>query len=126
MLLDTLDLWRRSGFVWGKSDCIMATCDHVSRETGIDPAAPWRGSYSDEAGAIAIYQPFGGVLGLFKHGMALAGFKMTQHLQPGFPVVCDVAGHEIAGVWLGPRVAFMAHGRGCVEMRVKVLGAWAL
>ena len=122
----TLDLWRRSQFVWGETDCIMATCNHVRDTTGIDPAAPWRGTYHDEAGAVAIYSPYGGVLALFKHGMGQVGFKMTQHLQEGFPVVCDVAGHEVAGVWLGPRVAFMAAGRGCVEMRAKVLGAWAL
>lgn len=124
--MNTLNIWRRSAFVWGETDCIMATCNHVRDMTGIDPAAPWRGTYDDEAGAVAIYQPFGGVLGLFKHGMALAGFHMTQHNQPGFPVVCAVGGHEVAGVYLGSRVAFMAAGRGVVEMRAKILGAWEL
>ena len=126
MIGDTLALWRRASFVWGETDCIMATCNHVMAITGIDPAKPWRGSYSDEVGAVAIYAPYGGVLGLFKHGMALAGFGMTGHLQPGFPVVCDVAGHEVAGINLGGRVAFMAAGRGCIELRAKVLGAWEI
>lgn len=126
MILDTLDLWRRSEFVWGQTDCILSVCDHVWAETEVDPAAPWRGTYHDEAGARAIYEPFGGVLALFKHGMGQAGFKMTGHLQDGFPVVCDVAGHEVAGISLGRRIAFMAQGRGVVEMRARVLGAWAL
>jgi hypothetical protein len=126
MILDTLDLWRRSGFIWGQTDCIMATCNHVRDETGIDPAAPWRGTYDDEAGAIAIYSAYGGVLALFRHGMGLAGFQMTDAMQDGFPVVCDVAGHEVAGIIIGPRVAFMAAGRGVVEMRAKVLAGWSL
>lgn len=126
MIYDTLDLWRRQKFVWGETDCIMATCNHVLAETGIDPARPWRGLYDTEAGAIAIYTPYGGSLALFKHGMGLAGFQMTKHLQDGFPVVCDVGGHEVAGLAVGNRVAFMAAGRGLVEMRARVLGAWAL
>lgn len=125
-MIDTLNDWRRSAFVWGKTDCILAVCNHVRDQTGIDPAAPWRGTYDDEAGAMAIYQQYGGVLGLFKHGMGLAGFAMTKHLQPGFPVVCDVAGHEVAGLNIGNRVAFMAAGRGVVEMRAKILAGWAL
>ena len=120
-----LDLWRRSKFVWGQTDCIMATCNHVLDVTGIDPARPWRGMYDDEASAIAIYTPYGGVLALFKHGMGLAGFQMTDTPQDGFPVVCDVMDHEVAGVWIGGRVAFMAP-RGCVQMRAKVLGVWAI
>jgi len=104
----------------------MATCNHVRDITGIDPARPWRGMYDDEAGAVAIYTPYGGVLALFKHGMGLAGFRMTKHLRPGLPVVCDIAGHEVAGIYLGSRMAFMSAGRGCVEMRAKVLGAWEI
>lgn len=121
-----LDLWRRSAFEWGKTDCIMATCNHILAETGIDPAAPWRGTYSDEAGARAIYDTFGGVRRLFRYGMARAGFGLAERVAPGLPVVCDVAGLEVAGVYLGNRVAFMAKGRGVVEMRAKVLDVWAI
>ena len=125
--MTVLGKWRRSAFVWGQTDCIMATCNHVRDVTGIDPAAPWRGTYDDEAGATAIYGPYGGVLALFRHGMGLAGFQETDAPQEGFPVVCAVAGHEVAGVYLGnERVAFMAAGRGCVEMRARVIGAWQI
>lgn len=121
----TIDLWRRSKFEWGVNDCILATCDHIKDQTGVDPAKPWRGMYATKAEAETIFAPYGGVLALFKHGMALAGFRMTDHIKDGFPVVCDVGGHEVAGIYIGNRVAFMAE-RGCVEMRAKVLGAWAL
>jgi hypothetical protein len=118
-----LDQWRRQAFVWGQTDCIMATCNYIRDTTGIDPGAPWRGSYDTEEGAQAIYQAFGGVLGLCRHAMAQAGFRPAQ-AAPGLPVVCDVMGVEVAGVSLGNRVAFMAQGRGVVEMRAKVLDAW--
>jgi hypothetical protein len=118
-------LWQRSAFVWGETDCIMATCNHVLSVTGIDPAAPWRGTYHDEAGARAIYEAYGGPLGLFRFGMSLAGFHEGERAV-GRPVVCSLFGHEIAGVDMGSRVAFMAEGRGLVEMRAEVLGAWVI
>jgi len=122
---DLRALWRRERFEWGRTDCIMSVCNHVRDLTGTDPAGPWRGSYSDEAGAAAICAAHGGVLGLMRHGMALAGFA-TGPRGPGRPVVCLIGGHEIAGVDMGQRIAFMAEGRGMVEMRAEVLEAWVL
>ena len=126
MRQDSLDQWRRARFVWGDTDCIMATCNYIRDLTGIDPAGPWRGSYDSEAGARALHAPYGGVLGLFDHGMALAGFKRAVAPSAGLPVVCDFGGHMVAGVYLGARVAFMAAGRGCVETRAAVVGAWLI
>lgn len=122
---DLRAVWRASRFEWGKTDCIMAVCNHVWACTGVDPAAPWRGTYNDEAGAQVIYKAHGGVLGLFRHGMALAGFSEAPR---GIlrPVVCRIGGHEVAGVDTGRRVAFMAEGRGMVEMPADVIGAWAI
>lgn len=120
-----LDQWRRARFVWGQTDCVMATANYIRDMTGNDPAAPWRGTYDDEAGAIAVYSAFGGVLGLFQHGAALAGLQRLEAPVAGSPVVCAIGGKEIAGVWLGNRAVFMTL-RGCVEMRPKVLGAWAV
>jgi len=120
-----IDLWRRQTFIWGETDCIMATCNYVRDRTGIDPAAPWRGTYSDEAGAVAIWQAYGGVLGLFDHGMGLAGFSRAVEPAYGMPVVCDFGRVQVAGVYLGPMIAFMAL-KGCVETRAKVAGVWAI
>lgn len=122
---DTRALWQRSTFVWGETDCIMATCNHVLAVTGIDPAAPWRGTYHDEAGARGIYEAHGGALNLFRHGMGLAGFSEGDRAI-GRPVVCSIAGHEIAGIDMGQRIAFMAEGRGLIEVRAEVLGAWVI
>lgn len=120
---DLRALWRRERFEWGRTDCIMSVCNYVRDLTGTDPAAPWRGSYSDEAGARAIFEAHGGVLALMQHGMARAGFGMGERAE-GAPVVALIGGHEIAGVDMGSRIAVMAEGRGMVETRALVLGAW--
>jgi len=110
--------------VWGSHDCIMAVCNHVLRQTGIDPAAPWRGSYNDEAGALALMLPFGGVLGIMRHGMAKAGFAEGP---PGIgsPVVVDIGGHHVAGLNLG-RFVVMAGRRGPVRARPAIIAAWCI
>lgn len=125
-VMATLSLWRRSSFVWGETDCMMATCNHVRDLTGIDPAAPWRGSYHDEEGAKAIYEAYGGVLGLAQFSMARAGFSAGERA-PGRPVICEIAGHQIAGVDMGGKVMFMSERpRGVVCLRAQVLQAWSV
>ena len=121
----TRRLWRSSKFEWGTSDCIMSVCDYVLETTGTDPAAPWRGTYSDEPGARAIYGQYGGVLGLFSFGMELAGFH-SYNAVTGAPVVADFNGHELAGICTGRRVMFRMEGRGIVEWPAPILGAWKL
>jgi hypothetical protein len=118
----TRALWQRQPFVWGETDCIMAVCTYIASVTGIDPAAPWRGTYNDEAGAAAIFAPYGGVFGLFARGMQIAGF-MPCDPYDGAPVIVSFHGHEIAGILCGKRVAFMAE-KGMIEVRTKVLCAW--
>lgn len=122
---DLRAVWRRERFEWGRTDCIMSVCNYVRDQTGIDPALPWRGSYSDEAGAVAICGAHGGVLGLMRHGMALAGIAVGQRYE-GAPVVALIGGQEIAGVDLGARIGVMAAGRGMIEMRAQVLEAWII
>lgn len=121
---DTKARWRRAEFQWGRTDCILSVCDHVLRATGIDPALPWRCRYSTEAAARALMEPYGGVLGIMRHGMALAGFGEGEPLD-GRPVVALVDGQETAGVMFGNRVGFMAD-RGLVEMRAPILTAWVI
>lgn len=45
-------------WVWGQSDCTMMVCDWVLSETGIDPAERYRGCYSSDAEAAALYENF--------------------------------------------------------------------
>jgi len=122
---ETRLLWQRTKFVWGETDCIMSVCNHVRQTTGVDPAAPWRGTYSDEAGAQAIYAAHGGVLGLMRHGMSLAGIAASA-AQDGAVVVCQVGNHQVAGIVFNCRIGFMFEQSGLIETRAKVLEAWAI
>ncbi|MEL7281343.1 MAG: hypothetical protein AAGK79_13370 [Pseudomonadota bacterium] len=117
--------WRRTSFVWGHSDCILSVCDYVLRVSGRDPAAPWRGTYHDEAGAEDLCQTYGGVLGIFRHGMQKAGFD-TCARAPGCPVVIDFFGREMAGIDLGKRVMLRMEGRGIVEWPAEPKEAWSI
>ncbi|WP_047995114.1 hypothetical protein [Puniceibacterium sp. IMCC21224] len=47
-------IWRSTPFDWNGADCMASVCDYVADRWGVDPASPWRGAYSDEAGARAI------------------------------------------------------------------------
>lgn len=42
-------------FEWGVFDCLLHVSNCIRAITGEDPAAQYRGTYSDEAGAAAIY-----------------------------------------------------------------------
>jgi hypothetical protein len=53
-------------FEWGKFDCALHAANCVRAITGADPAAGYRGLYSDEASAIAL---FGSDLGNFAAGI---------------------------------------------------------
>lgn len=46
--------------VWGFSDCCMSACDVFLRLHGIDPMAPLRGLYTNEAEARALIRARGG------------------------------------------------------------------
>ena len=111
--------------MWGSSDCIISVCDYIFDQTGIDPAAPWRGTYDDEAGAEAICARYGGALGLFKTGMDLAGLNSSCRAV-GRPVIADMMGKEIAGIDTGKRVLMRMGGRGLVEWPAPVLEAWEI
>lgn len=50
-----LDTARALQFEWGVFDCALHVCNCIRAMTGVDPAASYRGKYSDEAGAAAIY-----------------------------------------------------------------------
>lgn len=127
-MIDLIDIkreWRSTKFVWGSSDCIISVCDYIFDQTGIDPAAPWRGTYDDEAGAEAICDQYGGALGLFQAGMALAGLNPCDR-SIGRPVIADFMGKQIAGIDTGKRVMMRMDGRGLVEWPAEVLGAWEI
>lgn len=52
---------QRAPFAWGQHDCCLFAADAVLALTGSDPAAAWRGAYSDAAGAARLLAELGGV-----------------------------------------------------------------
>lgn len=60
---------RELTFAWGSFDCAMWVSDWIRDATGVDPAASYRGKYSTEAEAEAI---FGQDLGAFAATIASA------------------------------------------------------
>ncbi|GLX85048.1 hypothetical protein tloyanaT_13000 [Thalassotalea loyana] len=47
-------------FKWGENDCCLIAADLVNALSGHDPAAPFRGSYDSEIGALKIIAKHGG------------------------------------------------------------------
>ncbi len=52
---------------WGTNDCCLFCADAVLAMTGDDPAKALRGTYTDEAGAMAIVAQYGGMEELLTH-----------------------------------------------------------
>jgi len=50
---------RSREFAWGQWDCILMACSAVEAQTGVDPAAEYRGRYSDARGAAEALRELG-------------------------------------------------------------------
>ena len=48
LLAEHVEQGRDKAFAWGKHDCALWCADWVSKVTGIDHAAEWRGQYTNE------------------------------------------------------------------------------
>jgi hypothetical protein len=54
----------RTPFCWGQHDCCLFAADAVKAITGIDRAAPWRGTYFTELQAARVLKDLGGLAAL--------------------------------------------------------------
>lgn len=84
-------------FEWGCCDCTSAVCDIFAALHGVDPLAPWRGSYDSQRQAWRVIAANGGASGAFADmarraglvpgeaigGMGLAGRSLAICVQPG-------------------------------------------
>ena len=91
---------RLEPFAWGRHDCCLWGADSVLACTGLDPAAKWRGTYSDAAGAAALLQQLGGIAAV----AAMAGPEILPRLAGAGDVgLIDFDGRETlavhSGVW---------------------------
>ena len=113
--LDALIAERRlMPFARGTNDCCMFAADAVLAMTGRDLAADWRGTYSDDRGALRLIQQLG--------GLAEIGAMAGDPIPPLCADVGDVGLVEVEGVealavcvgavWLAP----MAQGLGAARL----------
>lgn len=89
----------------GEHDCLLFVADWARHLTGIDPGAPWRGTYADAAGADAILDAAGGAAELLASALEPAGWA---------PVSEPARGDVAALVVPGPGATLEAAGGICV------------
>jgi hypothetical protein len=115
---------RARAFAWGSQDCVLLAADCVDACTGVDPAASWRGTYSDALGAARLVQQLGGLAAI---AAAHCGPEIAPALaQPGDIGLAANDGREClvvcgGGMWHAPGIA------GVVALHPQqVLRAWRL
>lgn len=114
-------------FAWGVFDCVLFPADCVLAMTGHDPAAEWRGRYSDEAGARRLMAEAGGLPGLADRA-GLARLPTWRFGRRGDAVLLRVAGNDSLGIVdLSGQSIVAATFRGTVRVPIaKSLQAWRI
>lgn len=94
-----------------------------------DPMVHWRGAYDTDAAAHDLMDAAGGLLALFRCGMASASIEERDGTpQAGDIAVLSVSGHEAGGIFTGKRWCVVAD-RGLAFASVEddaVLAAWCI
>lgn len=121
----TLRLWRSTPFIWGDSDCMLSIGDYVALRGAVDVTARFRGTYADEAGALAHMDACGGMAGF----AAQAGLTPVAAPCRGDVVALAPGGDErhVGALCTGDGIAARLE-RGVIEVNarlVRILGAWA-
>lgn len=114
-------------FAWGSLDCSLFMAGWVLARTGIDPAAPLRGRYATERGALRHVRRLGGFEAMGRLLMAAAGFATTLEPVPGdvgliehprggptFAILTDLG-------WVAKSPGGVAAGRFCVIVAWSVI-----
>ncbi|WP_136440291.1 DUF6950 family protein [Pacificoceanicola onchidii] len=92
MLADFIALTRGDPFVWGQNDCALWAASAVRFETGFDPAADLRGTYSRASSCRRMIQRAGGLLRLIEPRMRWSGLRDLSG--DGVAVLSLDDGHE--------------------------------
>lgn len=124
------DLARRR-WRWGETDCLMVLSDWVRLMRGVDPAAPWRGTYSTEAECWSILDSAGGIEALLTRTMAVHGFSQIEVEECGaigLVTAPTSRGRQSTGaICAGPlRWAVTTRDRGLVVAPLVPLAIWRL
>lgn len=85
-------------FDYGTNDCLLFSADAVLAITGIDVAAPYRGTYSSETEALALVAEHGDLPGFISHVLQLTPHNNPRQARRGDVVCVDILGTVAAGV----------------------------
>jgi hypothetical protein len=115
------------GFAWGTHDCMLFAADWALALTGRDPAAAWRGTYSDEAGAVEIVRHAGGRVPLMQDGLEGCGWTRL-HSEPteGDIVLASLRAQNeaVAGIVTASGRTAILMRDGLIVGRLPALWAW--
>lgn len=105
-------------------DCCTLPADWAVLRGRPDPMALWRGAYGSEAAAQGLIDEAGGLLALWRRGMAGAGIPEAVGLEPGdIGVVTFREAIDSCGIFTGRRWAIMT-SNGLAALRASPVKAW--
>ena len=93
--LEDLD---KQPFDWAERNCLSAACDVVAAMTGEDPLAAYRGTYADEAAAMAIVAQHGDLFGFVSHILDQEPMENPLYSCDGDVWVIDLPNGPTAGI----------------------------
>jgi hypothetical protein len=118
-------------FEWGRSDCCLFACDGIHALTGIDPAAWFRGRYSDMRGAVAALREYsdGGDLEAVAERIA-SEYDFDEiaipFVQRGDCVLIETAHGSALALQADHRIAAQGPASLMLATDVRVMRAWAV
>ena len=124
VLEDTLTMWKRTVFEWGKTDCLLSVADYIVDCGGPDGGAAFRGMYNTEAAAFAHMDAHGGAAALID----ATGLARTDEPVSGDVVVIETTDGDVAGLLYADTVAVRREqGVAFLGMRfVTIAAAWEI
>lgn len=101
---------RELPFAWGANDCCLFAADWVREVTGLDLAAPLRGTYADALTAARIVHCHGGIVSLIAEFGAPIGIARIDptRAKRGNLVVRNLGRGDCVGVICGANAAFLS------------------
>lgn len=117
----------RRPFSWAEGHCVLMGADWAHELTGRDPAAPWRGAWSNEDQARAIVVQAGGLQALIDKALTDIGARRHAHAVRGDIGLIVVTGPEgrteVCGISTGGRWAARSR-QGVWIGRAEALAVW--
>lgn len=130
--MDALSLFlrreSRRAFNMVTANCLLLPADWLVALGLADPAGPWRGTFFDEAGALALLAEHGGPVGLMGAALVKSPVRPVAHAVRGDVGVVTVLGPsgsaQVGAVCTGARWACRSRDRGVWIGRAEALAAW--